>query len=211
MKKRILTRKARALRWLLAVVLLAVLAWVLLPWSLTPEAAHDRALEYRNVGETEIVHKMESPLDWILLFSMNDQAVAMGGYRREHWFHWSNYTGVDVVEREAGRPFATGYLRESVYKPGPDKDVDYYYVFGVVQDESVSEILIEFDAIEGGHDQEVILTEEDWLVTDTGDRYFLVALEPEIDNGARAIYATGYLADGSATQTYWMTGAWGWK
>lgn len=31
MKKRILTRKARALRWLLAVVLLAVLAWVLLP------------------------------------------------------------------------------------------------------------------------------------------------------------------------------------
>lgn len=209
MKKKTLTRKKIALRWLLAAAALGALAWALVPWALNPEAAHRQTVKRQLAGEMEIVYKMESPRGQTLLISLNDRVVAMGAYSKLHWYQW-DCQRLNIAERETGRPFAAGYIAE-FYSRAPEEKIYDYYIFGVVQDEAVTELQIEFDAIEGGYDQSIRLTEEDWITTESGERVFLWALEPEEGNWSRACAATGYLADGTATQTLQIMGNLRWE
>lgn len=210
MKKKLLTRKGTALRWSMIALILGGLAWMLLPWNPTPEAAHRQELGYRQAGEAEIVWETESPMGRKLLIALNEHAVSMGAYTRRGWFHWDS-AGLDIVEREADRPFAAGEISEYVYSREPEETIDYFYIFGVVQDEAVTEIFIDFDAITGGHDQSVRLTESDWITTDSGERVFLWAVEPQVGNWARACAVTGILTDGTATETYQLMGIPRWE
>lgn len=210
MKRKRLTRKKKAFRWLFAAVLLGALAWVLLPWALTPEAANRQTLRQRLTGETEVVYQLESPEGRSLLLSLNDHVVAMGAYGKQSWYRW-DCQRLDIVEREPERPFAAGYIDEFVYNREPEETINYFYVFGVVQDEAVAEIGIVFDAIDGGHDQAVHLEEQDWLTTPGGERVFLWALEPEVSNQSRACTVTGYHADGTATESLQIMGLPKWQ
>lgn len=211
MKKRVLTRKGRALRWILASVLLAALAWILLPWHLTAEAAHHQAVEEAFIAPTEIAYELESPQGNRRLFSLNEDVLCISvnvparlGYWRTPWL-------LECREREPGRPFAVEYAKTTVAEYSPARNVDYYYVFGVVQDEDVTEIVIDFTADVGGHDQTVRLREEDFYSTTSGEQIFLWELEPEVNNLSRSCAVTGYLADGTETETYQLMGMSHWE
>lgn len=199
-KKKILTRKGRAIRWLLAAAGMAVLVWTLLPWQLTPEAALRRELENRQTGEMELVYQTVSTLERPVLLVMNDHVMAGAACKKYNLLQW-NCTELDIVEREAGRPFAAGTFREWVYDHDPDKCADYHYVFGVLQDDTVTELRIVFDAAEGGFDQTVRLTEKDWIITESGERLFFCALREEMGLFSWSCSVTGYRADGTATET----------
>jgi len=212
MKKRLLTRKQLALRWCgVALTLLLGGLW-LSPRNLTPEMAHIQEMKSEYGIATEVLFRQPAQPEGELVLSAAGNTVCLGGYAKENRLTWDSRGG-RAVAGEAGRPFAVSYMCWGPMEWIGDElhTKDYYYIFGVLQDDRVERLQIHFRADTGGHDQEVILTEKDWMVTDTGHRYFLVALEPEIDNRGRAIYATGYLADGTATQTYWMTGSFEWR
>lgn len=205
MRKKVLTRKGKALRWLLAAVVLGALAWVLLPWNFTAKTAHRQDVK-RYVADTQIIYEADSPLGQKLLLSLSDHVIGMGAYKRDHLLHW--LTGnTRIVEREPERPFAVGQISEYIHNQDPDKREELFYVFGVIHDESLTEIQINFDAITGGHDQQVCLTKADWLTTETGEQFFVCALEAEIGNWSRAGTVTGYRADGSGTATLDLFGA----
>lgn len=212
MKKKMLTRKQLALRWCGVVLALLIAGLWLTPRNLTPEMAHIQQMKSEYGIVTEMLCCQSAQPEGELVLSAAGNTVCLGAYTKENRLTWDSRGG-RAVTGEPGRPFAASYMHWGPMEwIGDDLHTeDYCYIFGVLQDDNVEQLRINFRADNGGHDQEIILTEEDWLVTDTGHRYFLAALEPEINNNGRAIYATGYLADGCATQTYWMTGAREWK
>ena len=210
MRKKSLTRKGKALRWLLAAVVLGALAWVLLPWNFTAEAAHHQRLRQNYAADTTIVYEDTSLFDRTLLFSLNDHVIGMGVYERHLLFLWDGISS-RVVERETDRPYAAGYFCEYEISHDLKESMDFYYVYGVIEDESLTEIQIDFVANVGGHDQSIRLTQSDWITTETGDVIFACTLEPEYGNLSRTLTVTGYRADGSSAATLWLTGPTRWE
>ena len=134
----------------------------------------------------------------------------MGVYERHHLFLWDGISS-RVVERETDRPYAAGYFCEYEISHDLKESMDFYYVYGVIEDESLTEIQIDFVANVGGHDQSIRLTQSDWIPTETGDVIFACTLEPEYGNLSRTLTVTGYRADGSSAAALWLTGPTRWE
>ncbi|MEI3306969.1 MAG: hypothetical protein V8R40_13705 [Dysosmobacter sp.] len=75
----------------------------------------------------------------------------------------------------------------------------------------MAELEITFDAQEGGTDQTVRLTKADWFTTDSGERFFLCALEPEEELYSYACCITAYDANGGELGTFQAAGIPHWE
>lgn len=210
MKKKIPNRKRTAIFWTLGTVMLGVLVWVLLPWSFTPEIAHRQSLKGQYITGAEIVCEEETPFERKLIFSLNEYVVAGGVYTKKHLLSWEPHA-LGIAEREEGRPFAAGYTCEYESDRGSEQAVDNYCIFGVIQDEGIVRITLEFHDLTSGCNQSVHLTEEAWIVLESGEKFFLWKPEPVIGNRSRDCKVIGYYADGAATDIFHPIGVPKWE
>ena len=89
--------------------------------------------------------------------------------------------------------------------------IRHFFIYGVLESTEVAELEITFDAQEGGTDQTVRLTKADWFTTDSGERFFLCALEPEEELYSYACYITAYDANGGELGTFQAAGIPHWE
>lgn len=209
-RKQLPTRRRRALRWLAALVVLVLGCHLLGTYCLTPERVLRKLEQRRHTGETEFLWRDDAPMGMekgSLRLSGSDHAVILCLYR----FYWNGgwrAGSTDYAERRADQPFsAAHYQGWGKVDRIPANDIDYHYVFGAVEDPAITELIIEFDAIEGGHDQTARLTAADWILNEDGDRFFLCALEPEVGNYSRACSVVGVYEDGSLTKRLQLMGS----
>ena len=209
-RKQLPTRCRRALLWMAALMVLVLACHLLGAYCLTPERVLRKLEQVRHTGETEFLWRDDAPEGWdkgSLRLSGGDHAAILCLYQ----FYWSGgwkSGSTDYAERRADQPFsAAHYQGWGRYDRDWEKNVDYHYVFGAVEDPGVTELVIFFDAIEGGFDQTVRLTEANWIRNDSGDRFFLCALEPEVGNHSRACSVVGCYADGTMTKRLQLMGS----
>lgn len=209
-RKQLPTRRRRALRWLAALVVLVLGCHLLGTYCLTPERVLRKLEQRRHTGETEFLWRDDAPMGMekgSLRLSGSDHAAILCLYR----FYWNGgwrAGSTDYAERRADQPFsAAHYQGWGKVDRIPANDIDYHYVFGAVEDPAITELIIEFDAIEGGHDQTARLTAADWILNEDGDRFFLCALEPEVGNYSRACSVVGVYEDGSLTKRLQLMGS----
>lgn len=209
-RKQLPTRRRRALRWIAALALLVLGCHLLGAYCLTPERALRKLGQTRHTGETEFLWRDDAPEGMekgSLRLSGGDYAAILCLYR----FYWSGgwrSGATDYAERRADQPFSAAHYKGwSQYDRDWTQRIDYHYVFGAVEDSNITELVIDFDAIEGGHDQTARLTEKDWIWNDSGDRFFICALEPQIGNQSRACSVVGVYEDGSLTKRLQLMGS----
>lgn len=208
MKKKLPNRKRKALRWLLGAAVLGILVWMLLPWNFTPESAHHQALKEQYITGTELVYEEASPFGRKAMFSLNEHVIAGGIYTKRHLLSWEPHA-LGITEREAERPFAAGYTCE--YDRESRQAVDNYCIFGVIQDENIVSMTLEFRDLTSGYNQSVQLTAADWIVTESGEKVFLWEPEPVIGSRSRDCRILGYYADGTATDVFHPIGVPKWE
>lgn len=200
-KRRMRTRKRTALHWLAALCLLITACHVLGLYCLTPERVLRRSEQAFFAGETVFLERVENPFSGPdLRLSGGPEAVILG----EYGFSWQKgwYAEASVVgEREHDAPFTAKSYGVSHRDQQTNTYTNYPYVFGCLEDPAVTELEILFHAERGGYDQTARLTAEDWIVDENGDRFFLCALEPEVDCWEHSYTVTGFLADGTIAGT----------
>ena len=209
-RKQLPTRRRRALRWMAALAVLVLSCHLLGAYCLTPERVLRKLEQSRHTGATEFLWREDAPEGMekgSLRLAGGDHAAILCLYR----FYWSGgwrSGATDYAERQADQPFsAAHYQGWGKVDRIPANDIDYHYVFGAVEDPGITELIIEFDAIEGGHDQTARLTAADWILNEDGDRFFLCALEPQIWNYSRACSVVGVYEDGSMTKRLQLMGS----
>lgn len=209
-KKKMLSRKRAALRWLAALCLLLAACHLLELYCLTPGRALRRVERSLLTGRTSFLASTEDPISRNdLRLSGGPETVILSGYGfswREGWY--TEYS--TVVERMHDFPFSVGFYQRLLYREDQQTytRTDYSYIFGCLEDPAVTELEIVFSAVRGGHDQTVRLTSGDWIAGENGDRFFLCALEPQVDCWEHSCSVTGYLADGTAAGPPREPGEW---
>ena len=201
-KKRVVSRKRQALRWVVALVLLVWLSHTTGAYCLTPTRVL-RSLEREELtGETEFLAEIDAPegRKGTMRLAGGDYAVILAAY---HW-HWRYGWSANFphhIERQSEWPFnAMCY-----YAPYDANAGRVYYIFGSVEDPKVTKLEVYFDANDDTLDQTVCLTEADWIKNDRGDRFFLCEINPgyrvrTLDCGVR-----GYRADGTTVGVLELT------
>ena len=209
-KKRIPTRRRLTMRWMAALLLLILVSHALGVYCLTPERVLRSLEREQNTGDTVFLAETDVPDDEgnsRLRLSGGEDAVILARYAWS-WKHgW--YTNLaKYAERRQEKPFSAAVCRiRSDYDPDRQQTTDTYCVFGCVEDPGVTELVVQFHALEGGFDQTVRLTAADWILDGTGNRFFLCVLLPETGNWRRGCSVTGYFADGASTGTLELMGA----
>ena len=175
-KKRLPTRRRRALRWLAALVLLVGVCHGLDIYSLTPDRALRRQERYFATGRTELDASIREayrsgPGIGILTSSQNDDVLLMG---LSHWSLWEGWVPGFAwpVERTDGAVdvFAAYYSWESAPNCNP------YAVYGCVNDPRVNTVeltILDWDGAWTDTLETEIQTAED------GHRFFFQTFEAE--------------------------------
>ena len=211
-KKRLTTRKRSALGWITALVLVVTAGHLSGVYCLTPGRAL-RNLEQENFcGRTEWLCRLAEPSGANrrdLRLSAGEHVVILGEYR----FSWDRGWQIpdsSMLAREPERPFSAG---PNDWTTARDTGVyiRHFFIYGVLESTEVAELEITFDAQEGGTDQTVRLTKADWFTTDSGERFFLCALEPEEELYSYACYITAYDANGGELGTFQAAGIPHWE
>lgn len=185
MRKKLPTRKKRAIWRCVAAAVLLVLIGVLIPRNFTLAAAHEQAMADLLAAPAETLYQTETPTGEWLVLAQSEDTVCLGSYVQEGWLDW-RCKRVRAVDREEHRPFAAGseywgggYVDDG--NPLGEKNTRYDYVFGCVWDPAVETIEIDFQ----GNDREEVTTEQTVrlktaeMETDSrGETWFFVALEP---------------------------------
>ena len=213
-RKSIPTRRRRALRWLAVLGVLLAASHLLGVYCLTPGRVLRRAEQEHFCGRTEWLRTLTDlpgREEGSLRLSGGKRAVTLGLYDFSWQRGWYAST-IAVLEREQERPFAA-YLYSGWSSTDPETRVmsKYFYLFGALESPVVARLEIAFDAGEGGHDQTAVLTGTDWITDETGDRFFLCPLEPEVDLWSWKCSVTAYDADGTDLGTFWATGEPRWE
>lgn len=198
-RKKMLSRKRAALRWLAALCLLLAACHLLGLYCLTPGRVLRRVEWELMTGRTSFLASAENPISRNdLRLSGGPETVILSKYGlswREGWY--AEYAV--AVERVYDSPFTVGLYQWVSYRDQQTNTLTSYpYLFGCLEDPAVTELEIVFSAVRGGHDQTVRLTSGDWIAGENGSRFFLCALEPQVDCGEYSCSVTGYLADGTA-------------
>lgn len=213
-KKRLTTRKRSALGWITALVLVVTAGHLSGVYCLTPGRAL-RNLEQENFcGRTEWLCRLGEPsgANRDLRLSAGEHAVILGEYRFSWDRGWQTMRS-SVLARDAERPFSAGLdFWTDIRDPGVHGTyIRYFFIYGVLESTEVAELEITFDAQEGGTDQTVRLTKADWFTTESGERFFLCALEPEEDLYSYACCITAYDANGGELGTFQAVGIPHWE
>lgn len=199
MKKRMTTRRRKALRWCAAAMALLAAAWVLLPRNLTLEMVHERAMEDLLAAPAETLYRNVTPFgDWLVLAQSRD-TVCLGVYQKAGWLNW-RCKCVLAVDREEGRPFAAGHYYEREYGSGferengePTSRYDYFY--GCVWDPAVTKLEIDLqmlDREDQWYGQTFSLDVADLETDGRGERWFFVPqgqMSPEIAGWCSSVTA----------------------
>ena len=211
-KKRLTTRKRSALGWITALVLVVTAGHLSGVYCLTPGRAL-RNLEQENFcGRTEWLCRLAEPSGANrrdLRLSAGEHVVILGEYR----FSWDRGWQIpdsSMLAREPERPFSAG-LNDWTTAQDTGVYIRHFFIYGVLESTEVAELEITFDAQEGGTDQTVRLTKADWFTTDSGERFFLCALEPEEELYSYACYITAYDANGGELGTFQAAGIPHWE
>ena len=211
-KKRLTTRKRSALGWITALVLVVTAGHLSGVYCLTPGRAL-RDLEQENFcGRTEWLCRLAEPSGANrrdLRLSAGEHAVILGEYR----FSWDRGWQIpdsSVLAREPERPFSAG-LNDWTTARDTGVYIRHFFIYGVLESTEVAELEITFDAREGGTDQTVRLTKADWFTTESGERFFLRALEPEEELYSYACCITAYDASGGELGTFQAAGIPHWE
>ena len=211
-KKRLTTRKRSALGWITALVLVVTAGHLSGVYCLTPGRAL-RNLEQENFcGRTEWLCRLAEPSGANrrdLRLSAGEHVVILGEYR----FSWDRGWQIpdsSMLAREPERPFSAG-LNDWSSARVTGVFIRHFFISGVMESTEVAELEITFDAQEGGTDQTVRLTKADWFTTDSGERFFLCALEPEEELYSYACYITAYDANGGELGTFQAAGIPHWE
>lgn len=144
-----------------------------------------------------------------LRLSAGEHVVILGEYR----FSWDRGWQIpdsSMLAREPERPFSAG-LNDWTTARDTGVYIRHFFIYGVLESTEVAELEITFDAQEGGTDQTVRLTKADWFTTDSGERFFLCALEPEEELYSYACYITAYDANGGELGTFQAAGIPHWE
>ena len=211
-KKRLTTRKRSALGWITALVLVVTAGHLSGVYCLTPGRAL-RDLEQENFcGRTEWLCRLTEPSGANrrdLRLSAGEHAVILGEYR----FSWDRGWQIpdsSVLAREPERPFSVG-LNDWTTARDTGVYIRHFFIYGVLESTEVAELEITFDARKGGSDQTVRLTKADWYTTESGERFFLCALEPEEELYSYACCITAYDANGGELGTFQAAGIPHWE
>lgn len=211
-KKRLTTRKRSALGWITALVLVVTAGHLSGVYCLTPGRAL-RDLEQENFcGRTEWLCRLTEPSGANrrdLRLSAGEHAVILGEYR----FSWDRGWQIpdsSVLAREPERPFSVG-LNDWTTARDTGVYIRHFFIYGVLESTEVAELEITFDARKGGSDQTVRLTKADWFTTESGERFFLCALEPEEELYSYACCITAYDANGGELGTFQAAGIPHWE
>lgn len=211
-KKRLTTRKRSALGWITALVLVVTAGHLSGVYCLTPGRAL-RNLEQENFcGRTEWLCRLAEPSGANrrdLRLSAGEHAVILGEYRFSWDKGWQVPTS-SVLARDAERPFSAE-LNDWTTARDTGVYIRHFFIYGVLESTEVAELEIAFDAQEGGTDQTVRLTKTDWLTTDSGECFFLCALEPEEELYSYACCITAYDANGGKLGTFQAAGIPHWE
>ena len=211
-RKKSPTRRRGALTWLAGLAVLTAACHFLGVYCLTPERALKRLETAEFTGPTEFLQRVAQPPGipqgrGELRLAGGADALFLARYRLQWNRGWATDL-VEVAERDHDRPFTADYY--DMWSSGDwteeSPKMDYPYIYGCVESAEVEKLVIQFDALEGGHSQTVELTAADWIAGEDGGRFFLCQLEPEIDNTSRQCSVTGYYADGAATKTLYLLG-----
>ena len=175
-KKRLPTRRRRALRWLAALVLLVGACHYLDIYRLTPDRALRRQEQYFATGRTELdavvrdTYRTDSGVG-ILTASQNDEVLLMG------LSHWSLFEGwmpgfAWPVERTDGAVdvYAAYYSWESGSNCNP------YAVYGCVNDPRVTTVELTVRDWEGAGEYTL---ETEIRTAEDGHRFFFRTFEAE--------------------------------
>ena len=211
-KKRLTTRKRSALGWITALVLVVTAGHLSGVYCLTPGRAL-RDLEQENFcGRTEWLCRLTEPSGANrrdLRLSAGEHAVILGECR----FSWDRGWQIpdsSVLAREPERPFSVG-LNDWTTARDTGVYIRHFFIYGVLESTEVAELEITFDARKGGSDQTVRLTKADWFTTESGERFFLCALEPEEELYSYACCITAYDANGGELGTFQAAGIPHWE
>lgn len=164
-RKKMLSRKRAALRWLAALCLLLAACHFLELYCLTPGRALRRLERSLLTGRTSFLASAENPISRNdLRLSGGSETVILSGYGfswREGWYTEYSFE----LERAHDAPFTVGLYQWALYREGQQTNAltRYSYVFGCVEDPAVTELEIVFSAVRGGHDQTARLTSVDWI------------------------------------------------
>ena len=179
-KKRLPTRRRRALRWLAVLVLLVGACHWLDIYILTPDRALRRQEQYFATGRTELDAVVRDayrtdPGVGILTASQNDEVLLMG------LSHWSLFQGwrpgfAWPVERTDGAVdvYAVYYSWEYSWESGPD--CNPYAVYGCVNDPRVTTVELTVRAWEGAW---AYTLETEIQTAEDGHRFFFRTFEAE--------------------------------
>lgn len=200
-RRRTLSRKRQALRWVAALVLLVWLSHTTGAYCLTP-ARVLRSLERDQLtGETEFLAQLPAPepRKGTVRLSGGEHAAILATYHWNWKMGWyANLTG--YVERKEDWPINAGFLNSWSYN-----DARTYYIFGSVEEPEVTTLEIYFDASDDTLDQTVLLTEEDWIKSDPGNRFFLCEIKPGYRVRSLDCSVKGYRADGTSVGVLGLT------
>ena len=179
-KKRLPTRRRRALRWLAALVLLVGACHWLDIYILTPDRALRRQEQYFATGRTELdavvrdAYRTDSGVG-ILTASQNDEVLLMG------LSHWSLFEGwmpgfAWPVERTDGAVdvYAAYYSWEYSWESGPN--CNPYAVYGCVNDPRVTTVELTVRDWEGAWEYTL---ETEIRTAEDGHRFFFRTFEAE--------------------------------
>ena len=198
-KKRLTTRKRSALGWITALVLVVTAGHLSGVYCLTPGRAL-RDLEQENFcGRTEWLCRLAEPSGANrrdLRLSAGEHAVILGEYR----FSWDRGWQIpdsSVLAREPERPFSAG-LNDWTTARDTGVYIRHFFIYGVLESTEVA-------------DQTVRLTKADWFTTESGERFFLCALEPEEELYSYACCITAYDASGGELGTFQAAGIPHWE
>lgn len=177
-KKRLPSRRRRALRWLAALVLLAGLCHWTGIYPLTPDRALRRQERYFAAGRTEADVVLRDPYlqesgVGLVTASRNETAVMLGLRRWsllsgwQQGFAWTVGRGGGTVDTVAG-----------YYSWDPEESFYPYVVYGCVNDPRVTavKLTVREQTLEGDFLREYEL-EPEICTADDGQRYFLETFE----------------------------------
>lgn len=196
-------RRKAALRWMARALLVLLLLLWLGPRCLTPAAANRQELSML-AESPEIVCQTAGPEDTQLLYSWNDDYLCLGAYYRWRPWEW-NCRSRQIVEREAGRPFAAGVLDIHLQEGSENPETRWrrvWSIFGSIEDERVSVIRVEFEGDTGdGWEADAVYRETVELTVADMERHeekpwFLCEIKPTQALVGWGCVVKGFSADG---------------